>query len=241
MGFVGDEDDIPFVHQKNKYNINTKFMINTLITISLVVFLVSIIRLYIKCLFRHRQAQGQATNYTIRGSQISNVTSVSQVEPPKHGLDPSIMTSLPIFLYKKSEQHTIECSICLSTIEDGELVRILPNCKHSFHVECIDKWFDCHSTCPVCRAEAKPHLSPEPREGIVGPISSSTPPMESGNLCITVNLEGTSSSGNGASSRLSSFKSIIILRRERSFQGLQAQSCSREDHVGDLESGGSRI
>ncbi|PHU04054.1 putative dolichyl-diphosphooligosaccharide--protein glycosyltransferase subunit 3 [Capsicum chinense] len=164
------------------------------------------------------------------------MTSMSQVEPPKHGLDPSIMTSLPIFLYKKSEQHTIECSICLSTIEDGELVRILPNCMHIFHVECIDKWFDCHSTCPICRAAAKPLLSPEPREGIVSRLSPSTPPMESGNLCVTVNLEGTSSSGNGTSSRLSLCKRIIILSRERSFQGIPAQSCSREDHVDDLVS-----
>ncbi|PHT69749.1 putative dolichyl-diphosphooligosaccharide--protein glycosyltransferase subunit 3 [Capsicum annuum] len=183
-----------------------------------------------------KQAQGQATSYTTRGFQIFNMTSMSQVEPPKHGLDPSIMTSLPIFLYKKSEQHTIECSICLSTIEDGELVRILPNCMHIFHLECIDKLFDCHSTCPICRAEAKPRLSPEPREGIVSRLSPSTPPMESGNLCVTVNLEGTSSSGNGTSSRLSSCKRIIILSRERSFQGIPAQSCSREDHVDDLVS-----
>ncbi|KAM3204212.1 hypothetical protein P3L10_027621 [Capsicum annuum] len=202
MDFVGDEDDIPFVHQKNKYNFNTKFMFNALISISLVVFLVTIIRLYIRCLFRHRQAQGQATSYTTRD--------------------------------------IIECSICLSTIEDGELVRILPNCKHSFHVGCIDKWFDCHSTCPVCRAEAEPRLLPEPREGFVGRMSPSTPPMESGNLCITVNLETTSSSGNGTSSRLSSFKRII-LSRERSSQRLQAQSCSIEDHIGDLESDRSRI
>ncbi|KAF3671086.1 E3 ubiquitin-protein ligase ATL41 [Capsicum annuum] len=118
--------------------------------------------------------------------------------------------------------------------------RILANCKHSFHVGCIDKWFDCHSTCPVCRAEAEPRLLPEPREGFVGRMSPSTPPMESGNLCITVNLETTSSSGNGTSSRLSSFKRII-LSRERSSQRLQAQSCSREDHIGDLESDRSRI
>ncbi|KAF3674397.1 hypothetical protein FXO38_05241 [Capsicum annuum] len=71
-------------------------------------------------------------------------------------------------------------------------------------------------------------------------MSPSTPPMESGNLCITVNLETTSSSGNGTSSRLSSFKRII-LSRERSSQRLQAQSCSIEDHIGDLESDRSRI
>ncbi|KAF3674398.1 hypothetical protein FXO38_05242 [Capsicum annuum] len=88
------------------------------------------------------------------------------------------------------------------------------------------------------RMSSRGETSPMAR---VGRMSPSTPPMESGNLCITVNLEGTSSSGNGTSSRLSSFKSIIILSRERSFQRLQAQSCSIEDHVGDLDSGRSRI
>ncbi|MCD7448287.1 hypothetical protein HAX54_040400 [Datura stramonium] len=227
MGFVDDEDDNPFVHHKNKYDINSKLMISALISISIVVFLVTILRIYIRCLIRHRRpAQGRATTTLLYTS--------GNVEPcPKNGLDSSVITSLPIFLYKKSDPHDhdiiVECSICLSTIEDGEFVRILPNCKHNFHVECIDKWFNCHSTCPICRTEAEPRPLPEPREGVV----SRMPLMDGGNLSIVVNLGGTSSSGNGASSRLNSFKRII-LSRERSSRRLEAQCCSGED---DIESG----
>ncbi|XP_060201628.1 RING-H2 finger protein ATL40-like [Lycium barbarum] len=240
MGFVADEDDNPFAHHKNKYDINGKIMVTALISISIIIFLATILRMYIRSLIRCRQAQGRATLYTTRNSQIFDVTSVSRVEPPKNSLDPSVITSLPIFLYKRNDHHDIECSICLSIIEDGELVRILPNCKHNFHVECIDKWFNCHSTCPVCRTEAEPRLILEPREGVVSCMPPSVPPMDSGNLSVDVNLEGTSSSVNGSSSRLSSFKRII-LSRERSSQGLQVQSCSRGDRVDDIESGRSRI
>ncbi|KAH0465904.1 hypothetical protein IEQ34_006007 [Dendrobium chrysotoxum] len=46
------------------------------------------------------------------------------------------------------------CAVCLSEFADGENIRLLPECKHCFHVNCIDKWLQSHSSCPVCRARA---------------------------------------------------------------------------------------
>ncbi|KAI4354456.1 hypothetical protein L6164_003316 [Bauhinia variegata] len=45
-----------------------------------------------------------------------------------------------------------ECPVCLSVFTDGEEVRQLSACKHSFHATCIDLWLDNHSNCPICRA-----------------------------------------------------------------------------------------
>ncbi|KAM7513760.1 hypothetical protein LguiA_003343 [Lonicera macranthoides] len=45
-----------------------------------------------------------------------------------------------------------ECPVCLSAFVDGEEVRQLNVCNHSFHVACIDTWLCSHSSCPVCRA-----------------------------------------------------------------------------------------
>ena len=47
------------------------------------------------------------------------------------------------------------CAICLGCFREDDEVRILPNCKHYFHMLCIDRWlFLCptSSSCPLCRA-----------------------------------------------------------------------------------------
>ncbi|KAK1580811.1 hypothetical protein Q3G72_000345 [Acer saccharum] len=43
------------------------------------------------------------------------------------------------------------CAVCLDEITEGDKFRRLPECKHCFHVECIDVWFQSRSTCPLCR------------------------------------------------------------------------------------------
>ncbi|CAL0302732.1 unnamed protein product [Lupinus luteus] len=45
-----------------------------------------------------------------------------------------------------------ECPVCLSVFADGEEIRQLSACKHSFHASCIDMWLSNHSNCPICRA-----------------------------------------------------------------------------------------
>lgn len=45
------------------------------------------------------------------------------------------------------------CSICLVDYEKGDQVRSLNGCAHKFHLECIDKWLERSSQCPLCRAD----------------------------------------------------------------------------------------
>ncbi|KAJ6934357.1 hypothetical protein NC651_009409 [Populus alba x Populus x berolinensis] len=49
-----------------------------------------------------------------------------------------------------------ECPVCLSVFSDGEAVKQLSVCKHSFHAPCIDMWLSSNSNCPVCRASTAP-------------------------------------------------------------------------------------
>ena len=47
-----------------------------------------------------------------------------------------------------------ECVICTSSFCDpSERIVYLHKCKHVFHEECIQKWFERKSTCPTCRTQ----------------------------------------------------------------------------------------
>ncbi|KAF6156792.1 hypothetical protein GIB67_033261 [Kingdonia uniflora] len=59
-----------------------------------------------------------------------------------------------------------ECAICLSEFVDGEGVRVLPRCKHGFHVQCIQGWLSSHNSCPTCRSNCLT-TSPPPQEADV--------------------------------------------------------------------------
>ncbi|KAF3452059.1 hypothetical protein FNV43_RR08155 [Rhamnella rubrinervis] len=53
-----------------------------------------------------------------------------------------------------------ECVVCLKVFEDGELARQFPQCQHTFHADCIDKWLYSHSDrCPICRSSINPESS----------------------------------------------------------------------------------
>ncbi|XP_078444683.1 RING-H2 finger protein ATL2-like [Wolffia australiana] len=72
----------------------------------------------------------------------------------RRGLDATVLASLPVSLYRSEDFKAcggLECSVCLSNLIDGDKARILPGCKHGFHLDCIDMWLHSHSTCPLCR------------------------------------------------------------------------------------------
>ncbi|KAF8045593.1 hypothetical protein N665_4660s0001 [Sinapis alba] len=69
------------------------------------------------------------------------------------GLNRTAIESLPFFRFSalKGSKQGLECSVCLSKFQDVEILRLLPKCKHAFHIECIDEWLEKHATCPLCR------------------------------------------------------------------------------------------
>ncbi|KAI9120562.1 hypothetical protein K1719_007595 [Acacia pycnantha] len=73
----------------------------------------------------------------------------------RQGLGSSVIASIPKLCYKQTDQfndgEAVECSVCLAIIVEDAAVRVLPNCKHVFHVDCVDTWFASNTTCPICR------------------------------------------------------------------------------------------
>ena len=217
---------------ENDYNshrtsndLNSKIMLTAIISLSVVVALVVTLHIYARCVLRRQARRRRSALLSITLSQVHSS------EPPKTGLDQSVIDSLPTFKFSKNdaadeEAAATECAVCLSVLEEEEVARQLPNCRHIFHVECVDKWLSSHSTCPICRTEAEPRLQPEPREPMVVMIgtvpSASAPPPTDGNNSSHL-TEGTSEGaaqcsvkGGGAStSRLSSFRRMLSMGSSR--------------------------
>ncbi|KAH7853081.1 hypothetical protein Vadar_033029 [Vaccinium darrowii] len=69
------------------------------------------------------------------------------------GINKTVIESLPFFKFSalRGLRGGLECAICLSKFEDIEILRLLPKCKHAFHINCVDQWLENHSSCPLCR------------------------------------------------------------------------------------------
>jgi len=57
--------------------------------------------------------------------------------------------SLPKVRFEQKEEQS--CSICLEPYKSGELLTSLP-CTHFFHVDCLARWFQRSTQCPLCRS-----------------------------------------------------------------------------------------
>ncbi|KAF5175893.1 Ring-h2 finger protein atl43 [Thalictrum thalictroides] len=92
------------------------------------------------------------------GNLNSIAQSSSSTARRNSGIDRSVIESLPVFRFAslRGQKEGLECSVCLNRFESNEILRLLPKCKHAFHVECVDTWLDAHSTCPLCRYRVDP-------------------------------------------------------------------------------------
>ncbi|KAJ0746414.1 putative transcription factor C2H2 family [Helianthus annuus] len=88
----------------------------------------------------------------------SELTAVRFSDRDNSGIDRTIIESLPVFRFGSltGQKDGLECAVCLSVFNQSEVLRLLPKCKHAFHVECVDTWLDAHSTCPLCRYRVDP-------------------------------------------------------------------------------------
>ena len=82
-------------------------------------------------------------------------------ENRNRGTDPAIINSLPTTTIQDVQKELPadsghrQCCICLEDFEAGQERRNLP-CLHGFHAECIDRWLESNSTCPVCKFDVQP-------------------------------------------------------------------------------------
>ena len=65
------------------------------------------------------------------------------------GLSDEKIASIPVFIVQNRWKG--ECVICLENLDANDHGKMLPNCGHVFHQECIDEWLNKKTSCPLCR------------------------------------------------------------------------------------------
>ncbi|KAJ6675226.1 RING/U-BOX SUPERFAMILY PROTEIN [Salix viminalis] len=100
-----------------------------------------------------------------RRDEVYNTRRSTATAPPQPiilvmGLDESTIESFDKLVLGESKRlpgpNGSTCAICLSEYNSKETLRIIPECKHCFHADCVDEWLRMNGTCPVCRKSPSP-------------------------------------------------------------------------------------
>ncbi|MED6108616.1 hypothetical protein PIB30_025924 [Stylosanthes scabra] len=220
---------------------NKRILVMAIASLTIVIIVVLALHIYARFVLR-RQARRRFAIHQL------SLTIQAQAHHHHHehhntrGLDPNIIATLPILKKKQQQDHGGECAVCLSAVEDEQEIRLLPNCKHSFHVGCIDTWLASNSTCPICRTKAEPQLEPHTRENPILVLDDAsilqledTSNSDGNNNGAIVESSSKNVSGSSSVSRFSSSFRRILLSRDRSSSRIQPSIITHlDDH--DLES-----
>uniref|UniRef100_A0ACD6A3X5 Uncharacterized protein n=1 Tax=Avena sativa TaxID=4498 RepID=A0ACD6A3X5_AVESA len=73
---------------------------------------------------------------------------------PNGGVGKAVIESLPFFRFAalRGARQGLECAVCLAQFADADMLRLLPRCRHAFHLDCVDRWLRSRASCPLCRA-----------------------------------------------------------------------------------------
>jgi E3 ubiquitin-protein ligase RNF38/44 len=73
------------------------------------------------------------------------------------GVDESVIKEIPTFRFTKrgdnnDDHQTVKgCVVCLNSFQEQDMLKVLPNCSHHFHLDCINIWLQTNANCPLCR------------------------------------------------------------------------------------------
>ncbi|GFZ01578.1 RING/U-box superfamily protein [Actinidia rufa] len=151
-----------FLHTIFSYNGNV--LLAAIVSLLLVILFVLLLHVYVKWFLsqaRHRRRRSVSVSHILGPARFHHFNTLAFdtafSSSPTKGLEASAIDSIPLFVYESHHhKNGLECVICLSLFEEGEVGRLLPKCGHGFHSECIDVWLRSHSSCPICRGPVVP-------------------------------------------------------------------------------------
>ena len=72
-----------------------------------------------------------------------------QIEARCHTIPPGGIRAVPGHEAWTAEETV--CSICIAPVEEPGSVACLLDCRHAFHLDCVESWLHTNATCPNCR------------------------------------------------------------------------------------------
>ncbi|RAL43823.1 hypothetical protein DM860_014324 [Cuscuta australis] len=171
---MGDDSNVSgnLEDSSSMVELTGKIMVAAIICLFFVLVFVFLLHLYAKWFWYRRP---DSTRRRRRFEFVPGHQELTATSALRRGLDPSALKTIPVVEFSaKDFKDGLECAVCLCEVSEGEKARLLPKCNHGFHVECIDMWFQSHSTCPLCR---NPIPNPAPAESASDEslVSSETP------------------------------------------------------------------
>jgi E3 ubiquitin-protein ligase ATL6/9/15/31/42/55 len=173
------------------------------------------------------------------------------------GLNKALVEALPILSFSvvkdlrkrgRSEggsKESLDCAVCLNEFGKDEnlLLRLLPACNHAFHVDCIDVWFQSHSTCPLCRSSLLPifkeQLADDDDGGGGGGGAAAAVTVEEAASRRILEAQGQNC-GSGAAAR-DGRRILLPESWSSSFTGTPRQSASVEQITAEEEEEGKNV
>ncbi|KAJ7533192.1 hypothetical protein O6H91_13G037000 [Diphasiastrum complanatum] len=124
-----------------------------IILITVVFFLSGLLHLLARCFIRYSQRGNNNSDANILQGQLQHLFNLHD-----SGVEQAFIDALPVFFYKsvRGLKDGADCAVCLCEFQGEDRLRLLPNCSHAFHLDCIDTWLLSHSTCPLCRRSLLP-------------------------------------------------------------------------------------
>lgn len=197
-------------HTSSTNNSDFTIAIVTLAIMAIAILLVSYYIFVIKCCLNWQNLDPlrrfSLSRATRRNDETSIISFSPMVDPIHHrGLNEFLINNIPAIQYKSNNNNnnnnaliSIEgsksfrgCAVCLNEFEEKEMLRVLPRCNHTFHLDCIDVWLLNNASCPLCRSSISGRTK-YPLDHIIAPSSSPQElisPLYSGRLSM-INVNG---------------------------------------------------
>ena len=98
--------------------------------------------------------------------QLNNLAELeAQQQPVDHGITDESFDAIPTVRAGDIGLGDQQCTICMGDFEEDDTLKVLPCSElHAFHSECIQRWLNKQSSCPLCRNECGERRVPPPPE-----------------------------------------------------------------------------